>query len=148
MFLIRFIYFYLENVIQTSKDCGCILGMRYKAPDEIYFIDPFNGIAKVNLFTSIDLFIKIKSYTLYEIKLLLEKKTVIITTDESYNGKKLGNLNDIDVDNEGNIYFSQASTEHTPDEGLDIIFEGAPFGRYYLILFYHGFILCLIQFNF
>ncbi len=40
-----------DKIEKTNKDCGLILGMRYKK-GYIYMIDAYNGLLKVNLNTS------------------------------------------------------------------------------------------------
>jgi hypothetical protein len=40
------------KIEESNKDCGLILGMRYKKPDFIYMVDAYNGLLKVDLKSS------------------------------------------------------------------------------------------------
>ena len=62
--------------------------------------------------------------------LLGEKTYLLRSNDQAFGDKQLTFANDLDLDNEGNIYFTQSSTNHTIEEGLDLYFDAAPFGRY------------------
>jgi len=59
-----------------------------------------------------------------------EEKTYLLRShDAIFGNKPLTFANDLDLDDDGNIYFSQSSTEHPIEEGLELYFDASPFGR-------------------
>ncbi|KAL2239267.1 protein STRICTOSIDINE SYNTHASE-LIKE 3 [Sesamum indicum] len=95
------------SYLKNEHICGRPLGLRFdKRTGELYIADAYFGLMKVGpeggLATS-------------------------LTTEAE--GVPLGFTNDLDIDNEGNVYFTDSSTKYKRRNFLQLIFSGEDSGR-------------------
>lgn len=91
-----------------KKTCGRPLGLRFAPNGRLLIADAYYGIYSVNVDTG--------------------EKECLVSSDEVINGKPFRFPDDIDIDDEGNIYWSDASTIADFSDGL-LEFLSDPTGR-------------------
>jgi sugar lactone lactonase YvrE len=94
--------------IHSKYECGRPLGLRYKS-NFIYLADAYHGIYKVNLETN-------------------EKHVVISANDKRFN-EPLKFIDDLDIDQDDNIYFTVSTRKRELHESVELHVETIPDGR-------------------
>lgn len=98
------------NDIKSHRECGRPLGLRYKSPNWLYFIDAYHGLFKIDLFQN-------------------EKIQILSANDELFKNEPLVFGNDLDIDDYDNIYFTDSSTIREVNEAVELHVEARPDGR-------------------
>ena len=97
-----------EQSIHARKECGRPLGLRYKS-NFIYTADGYYGIYKVDLTTN--------------------KKYAVLAANDKRFDVPLKLIDDLDIDDEGIIYFTVSTTKRDLHEAVALHFESIPDGR-------------------
>lgn len=94
---------------ENENTCGRPLGMRMGKDGFLYVVDAYLGLFKVNVATG--------DYTT-----LFSSKTPV-------NGHLAKTINDLDIADDGKIYFTHSSTKWHRNNAVNIVFEGLATGR-------------------
>jgi sugar lactone lactonase YvrE len=89
------------------------LGLRFIEPNWIYLVDSFNGLFKVNIDNG-------------------EKTHILNSNNLQFGEHKPKYLNDLDIDSEGNIYFTDSSYRRNVNEAVELFVEGNVDGRLFV----------------
>ncbi|GMH12698.1 hypothetical protein Nepgr_014539 [Nepenthes gracilis] len=95
------------SYLKNEHICGRPLGLRfYKKTGDMYIADAYFGLMKVGP----------------------EGGLATLLTNEA-DGVPIGFANDLDIDDEGNVYFSDTSTKYQRRNFIQLVFSGDPTGR-------------------
>lgn len=97
------------GIYENEPKCGRPLGFRILPDGTMYLIDTYLGLFKVNLKTM--------------------EKTKLFGTDQMVEGTNVTFLNDLDIDNNGNIYLTHSSVRWERRDFIYAILESNADGR-------------------